>query len=58
VLKIENQKKQGCDWLAKRGGVLQKHPKACLRVPFLNSSGIRETKQPCASLALFFVWLV
>jgi hypothetical protein len=40
----------GCDWLAKRGGVLEKHPKAGLRVSFQNSSGIRATNQHCVFL--------
>jgi hypothetical protein len=43
----KERKKHGCDWLAKRGDVLEKHPKACLRVSFQNISGIRATNQPC-----------
>jgi hypothetical protein len=39
------KKTQGCDWLAKRGGVLEKHPKARLRVSFQNGSSIRATNQ-------------
>ena len=39
-------KAQGCGWLAKRGDVLEKHPKARLRVSLQNSSGIRATNQP------------
>lgn len=39
-------KAQGCGWLAKRGDVLEKHPKARLRVGLQNSSGIRVANQP------------
>ena len=38
-------KMQYCDWLAKRGDVLQKHPQACLRVSFENESSIRVANQ-------------
>jgi hypothetical protein len=37
-----------CDWLAKRGGVLQKYPQAFLRVSFESGSGIRVANQPWA----------
>jgi hypothetical protein len=46
MLGIWEKKIQGCDWLAKRGDVLGKHPKARLRVSFQNSFGIRATNQP------------
>jgi len=45
VLGIWETKLQGCDWLAKRGDFLGKHPKACLRVIFQNSSSIRPANQ-------------
>jgi hypothetical protein len=41
-----NEKAIGCDWLAKRGGVLGKYLQARLRVSFHNSFGIRATNQP------------
>jgi hypothetical protein len=50
ILGMGKKKTQGCDWLAKRGGVLEKHPKARLRVSFQNSSSIRATNQHCVFL--------
>ena len=41
---IGEKKTRGCDWLAKRGDVLGKHPKARLRVIFQNISCIRAAK--------------
>ncbi len=45
MIGIQEMKMQDCDWLAKRGGVLQKHPQACLRVSFEKGSGIRVANQ-------------
>jgi hypothetical protein len=46
MIGIWETKIQGCDWLARRGDVLRKHPQACLRVSFENGSGIRVANQP------------
>jgi hypothetical protein len=51
MMRMGNEKAIGCDWLAKRGDVLEKHLQARLRVSFQNSSGIRATNQPWAFLA-------
>jgi hypothetical protein len=50
ILGMGKRKTQGCDWLAKRGDVLGKHPKAGLRVSFQKSSGIRATNWHCVFL--------
>jgi hypothetical protein len=51
------KKIQSCDWLAKRGDVLAKHPRACLRVIFQNSSSIRPAKStlPLVGSIFYFV---
>ena len=52
------EKIQNCDWLAKRGDVLGKHPKTRLRVIFQNISSIRVAKSTLplvGSISLFRV---
>jgi len=53
----DNKETQGCDRLAERGDVLQKHPQAGLRVSFQNNSGIRATNQlwVFGGIKLFFI---
>jgi hypothetical protein len=40
------EKDTGLRFACQAAGVLEKHPKARLRVSFQNSSGIRATNQP------------